>query len=94
MQLRNSLASLCNLGAARGLRLFESHLRAAMALAALLLSTHGSYAVSERAREACKPDYYQHCSQYSVGTEELRQCMRKVGEGPLDTLPRGPGAGR
>ena len=81
MRLRNSLASLCNLGAARGLRLFESHLRAAMALAALLLSTHCSYAVSERAREACKADYYQHCSQYSVGTEELRQCMRKVGEG-------------
>ena len=81
MRLRNSLASLCNLGAARGLRLFESHLRAAMALAALLVSTHCSYAVSERAREACKADYYQHCSQYSVGTEELRQCMRKVGEG-------------
>ena len=81
MRLRNSLASLSNLGAARGSRLFESHLRAAIALAALLLSTHCSYAVSERARQACKADYYQHCSQYSVGTEELRQCMRKVGEG-------------
>lgn len=52
-----------------------------MALAVLALSSLGAYAVSDRAREACKADYYQHCSQFSVGTDELRQCMRKVGEG-------------
>ncbi|CAA2136856.1 hypothetical protein [Hyphomicrobium sp. ghe19] len=37
--------------------------------------------MSDSVRQACRNDYYQHCSQYSVGTEELRQCMRKVGDG-------------
>jgi len=46
-----------------------------------MLSSAGAYAVSDNVRQACKDDYYQHCSQFSVGTEELRQCMRKVGEG-------------
>ncbi|WP_325022343.1 hypothetical protein [Hyphomicrobium sp.] len=55
-----------------------------MAVAALvpsiLASTH-AHAVDANVRQACRSDYYQHCSQFSVGTEELRKCMRRVGEG-------------
>lgn len=54
---------------------------AALALAALLVQSLCANAVGDRVKTACKADYYQHCSQFSVGTEELRQCMRKVGEG-------------
>ena len=78
--MRNSLSSPRNIGVANGLWLFGSGFRATVALAALALSSLGAYAVSDRAREACKADYYQHCSQFSVGTDELRQCMRNVGE--------------
>ncbi len=39
-----------------------------------------AYAVSEKVKNACRDDYFQHCSQYAVDTDELRQCMRKVGE--------------
>jgi hypothetical protein len=46
-----------------------------------VLSSAYAHAVSDNVRQACRDDYYRHCSQYSVGTEELRQCMRKVGEG-------------
>jgi hypothetical protein len=53
----------------------------AATLAFAFFSSACAYAVSERVQQACRDDYYQHCSQYSVGTEELRQCMRKVGEG-------------
>jgi hypothetical protein len=52
-----------------------------MALTALVTSSLCALAVTDQVRQACKADYYQHCSQFSVGTEELRQCMRKVGEG-------------
>ena len=58
-----------------------SRLRPAATLASLLLSAVCAQAYSSRVTDACKTDYYQHCSQFSVGTEELRQCMRKVGEG-------------
>ena len=81
IRVRNSLSSRCNIRVANGLWLFGSGFRSTVALAALALSSLGAYAVSDRAREACKADYYQHCSQFSVGTDELRQCMRKVGEG-------------
>ncbi len=51
-------------------------------LTALVTSSLCAHAaVNDQVRQACKADYYQHCSQFSVGTDELRQCMRKVGEG-------------
>lgn len=50
------------------------------ALAISLLSNSSAFAVSDRVKSACRDDYFQHCSQYMVGSEELRQCMRKVGE--------------
>ena len=39
-----------------------------------------AYAVSAYVKSACKSDYFRHCSQHAVGSEGLRQCMRKVGE--------------
>jgi len=45
-----------------------------------VLSSTYAYAVDDNVRQACRGDYYQHCSQFSVGTEELRKCMRTVGE--------------
>ncbi|WP_156150841.1 hypothetical protein [Hyphomicrobium sp. 99] len=52
-----------------------------MAAVSSLLASAPAYAVSDHVRLACRDDYYQHCSQFSIGTEELHQCMRKVGEG-------------
>lgn len=54
---------------------------AAIALAVVFIPAFSAHAVDARVRQACKADYYQYCSQFSVGTDELRQCMRKVGEG-------------
>lgn len=50
------------------------------ACAVALLSAGNAYAVSDRVKSACRNDYFQHCSQYAVGSDELRQCMRNVGE--------------
>ena len=35
-------------------------------------------AVSKQVEDACRGDYHKLCSAYSVGTEELRSCMRKA----------------
>ncbi len=37
-------------------------------------------AISADVKSACKSDYLKYCSQHVVGSQELRQCMRKVGE--------------
>jgi hypothetical protein len=81
--VRNSLADPLDMSIMSRLWRLMSRFSAAVSLAApavLLISTLEAHAASDRVREACKADYYQHCSQYSVGTDELRQCMRKVGE--------------
>ena len=62
-------------------RLFQTHVFAAAGLSALVVSSVGAYAVSNRVKEACQDDYLRHCSAYEVGSESLRQCMRKVGKG-------------
>lgn len=36
-------------------------------------------AVSLRVKLACRNDYFTHCSMYSPGSTQVRQCMRKVG---------------
>ena len=54
---------------------------AAAALSALALSNGSAFAVSDQVRDACKDDYFRHCSAYEVGSDALRQCMRNVGEG-------------
>lgn len=56
-------------------------LKATLALAALALMTGNASAMSLRVKLACASDYYAHCSSYSPGSTEVRQCMRKVGIG-------------
>jgi hypothetical protein len=63
----------------RGLRAFRHGLAAAVALGALALSAAPSAAVSGRVETACKDDYFKFCPAYSVGTPQLRACMRQVG---------------
>ena len=65
------------------MKLFQSQtlLRWAAAASWLGLSSFSAFAYSQRVQDACKADYYQHCSQFSVGTEELSMCMRKIGDG-------------
>jgi hypothetical protein len=36
-------------------------------------------AVSEKVRKVCRDDYMAHCNTFEVGSEALRQCMRKAG---------------
>ena len=62
-------------------RLFQTYVFAAAGLSALVVSSVGAYAVSNRVKVACQDDYLHHCSAYEVGSEFLRQCMRKVGRG-------------
>ena len=47
-------------------------------LAAILLafSAGESLAVSKAVKEGCSGDYASYCSQYKVGTEALKTCMR------------------
>ena len=62
-------------------RLFQTYFFAAAGLSALVVSNVGAYAVSNRVKAACQDDYLHHCSAYEVGSESLRQCMRKIGRG-------------
>ncbi len=59
----------------------RSALKAALVLAGLTLMTGNASAVSLRVKLACASDYYAHCSAYSPGSQEVRQCMRAVGSG-------------
>ncbi len=59
----------------------RSALKAALVLAGLTLMTGNASAVSLRVQLACASDYYAHCSAYSPGSQEVRQCMRAVGSG-------------
>ncbi len=43
------------------------------------LLTTGALAYDQNVRRSCKADYFEHCSQHSVGSDALRACMRKVG---------------
>lgn len=57
--------------------------RAAIAVAiagsTLSITATDAAAVSLRVKMACAADYYRHCSAYSPGSKEVRQCMRAVG---------------
>jgi hypothetical protein len=54
---------------------------AAIALGGLFTTPSDANAVSLRVKLACASDYYKHCSAYSPGSSEVRQCMRSVGAG-------------
>jgi len=44
-----------------------------------VLSASQAGAVSLAVKRACLGDYLSYCSSYSVGSGELRQCMRNAG---------------
>jgi adenylate kinase len=50
-----------------------------IATAALSLSTTGVSAIGFMTQMSCASDYYAYCSQFQVGSKELRVCMRRVG---------------
>jgi hypothetical protein len=54
-------------------------LAAFLAIPALAASFSEASAVSTRVKLACASDYFAYCSQYAVGSSELRQCMRVNG---------------
>jgi hypothetical protein len=81
-QMAQSLwQGLINMSRMSGTWLFRICVSAAAALNACILSSAHAYAVSDRVKEACRDDYFRHCSEYAVGSASLRQCMRNVGEG-------------
>src|SRR3954453_23252718 len=46
---------------------------------ALLLGVSDASAVGWKTQLNCASDYYAYCSQYQVGSQEVRQCMRRSG---------------
>jgi len=53
--------------------------RLALATAAVLLSASGASAIGFMTQMSCASDYYAYCSQFQVGSKELRVCMRRAG---------------
>lgn len=53
--------------------------RLALATAALLLPPSGASAIGFMTQMSCASDYYAYCSQFQVGSKELRICMRRAG---------------
>jgi hypothetical protein len=50
----------------------------ALGIGLFFLSAGQAAAIDERVRHACSGDYTAFCSQYAVGSEGLRQCMRRA----------------
>lgn len=53
----------------------------AIAAGSLAVTPGEANALSLRVKMACAGDYYRHCSAYSPGSKQVRQCMRAVGKG-------------
>lgn len=51
----------------------------ALAAAALMLSVSSASAIGFLTQMSCASDYYAYCSQFQVGSKELRICMRRAG---------------
>lgn len=51
----------------------------ALAATAFLLSASAASAIGFLTQMSCASDYYAYCSQFQVGSKELRLCMRRVG---------------
>jgi adenylate kinase len=51
----------------------------ALAAAAVLLPVSGASAIGFMTQLNCASDYYAYCSQFQVGSKELRICMRRAG---------------
>jgi len=54
----------------------KTGIKAALALAALAISSGSAFAISQQVRVACRADYFSSCSDHAVGSPALRQCMR------------------
>ena len=54
--------------------------KASILAATLCLLATEATAVSQAVKNACENDYMDHCATHEVGSESLRQCMRKAGE--------------
>jgi hypothetical protein len=52
--------------------------RYGLVMALFVLPLSQAEAVTDRVRKACNQDYLSFCSAHQVGSEGLRQCMRKA----------------
>lgn len=52
---------------------------ATLSFGALAITSGEASAVSGRVKVACAADYFAYCSNFAVGSSELRQCMRTNG---------------
>jgi hypothetical protein len=58
------------------MRIVRSFNRSCLIAAVAAMATSGpAPAVSQKVEDACRDDYFRHCSAYSVGTSSLRLCM-------------------
>ena len=46
----------------------------------IVLPTSQALAVSNKVKNACKADYFAHCSNHALGSQGLSKCMRAVGK--------------
>ncbi len=52
---------------------------AAVMISTTAVSTTEAFAFGTQVKLACASDYFSHCSQHSLGSPALRQCMRAAG---------------
>lgn len=50
----------------------------ALAIAGGVMATN-ALAVSDSVRASCREDYFAHCPNHAVGTDNLRRCMKTAG---------------
>ena len=58
------------------LRLFKI---AALLPVVALSAAPSAFAVSDQVRQLCREDYYAHCPNHALGSENLRRCMKTAG---------------
>jgi hypothetical protein len=46
---------------------------------AALIPATAALAVSDQVRQFCRDDYYAHCPNHAVGSNNLRRCMKTAG---------------
>lgn len=52
---------------------------AAMASLTLAVTATAAWAVSDQVRTSCREDYFAHCPNHAVGSDNLRRCMKTAG---------------
>ena len=51
----------------------------ALAAATLSLAATEALAINQSVRDACRNDYFTHCSGHPIDSDALKSCMRAVG---------------